>query len=567
PDQKDRDEDSVGDACDNCTDIPNAGQADSNDDGTGDACSEAKRPRGDRDDDGIPNYKDDCRSPSPSRSDQDRDHVADRCDNCPKTANAPQRDSDGDGRGDACTKDRYDVGRDHDADGEPTVDDNCPSEKNLSQSDADSDGRGDRCDNCANVPNYHQADADGDDIGDACEKRPSGPICRQKRGKLEPIKPNLLILLDKSGSMRGSHMRDAKQALDTLVTRLASKVRFGLMAFEDTCSPPILLKVDDHGPQKIRSAYRQIRGGGGTGTGGALRTILRKKAYVEKGNPLASARSKAVVLITDGRANGSCGVGVVTMARALHNKHGVDVYTVGFTRGASNPQLNQIASAGGTKKMRSASNARQLAQTFLKLANQIDVCRFKVTSKQSNRAIDKHKIWLTIDGSYIDPAHFTYESSSDVLELDSQACARLKKSSSTPEIHITAGCRTPCDSSSQERCDYRDNDCDRQIDETCKRCPPEVCKDGKDNDCDGETDEGCSRPEPSCKPNREECANGRDEDCDGEADEGCPDCQLLGETCPGDLNCCRGVCRSTDAGEVCKPPRSRPGSASDADAD
>ena len=117
PTQTDTDLDGAGDACDNCPGVANANQADSDGDGVGDVCD-----LDDIDFDGVVNALDNCKdvynsaqtpagggsdrgSACNANSDRDGDGIADRNDNCIRTANANQLDADNDGIGNACDGD------------------------------------------------------------------------------------------------------------------------------------------------------------------------------------------------------------------------------------------------------------------------------------------------------------------------------------------------------------------------------------------------------------------------------------------------------------------------------
>ena len=112
----DLDGDGVPDICDNCpehTTDPN--QADRDGDGLGDICDKCRNDlANDADRDGLCGDVDPC--PSHVGIDNDGDGVCD--DNCPDVANADQRDTDGNGIGDACqTGPTCDDGIDNDGDG------------------------------------------------------------------------------------------------------------------------------------------------------------------------------------------------------------------------------------------------------------------------------------------------------------------------------------------------------------------------------------------------------------------------------------------------------------------
>jgi uncharacterized protein (TIGR03382 family) len=77
--------------------------------------------------------------PKSAAADFDADGVPDATDNCDSVKNADQRDTNGDGVGDACSAD-------DDGDGVADEDDNCPLVKNADQADGDGDGLGDACD-------------------------------------------------------------------------------------------------------------------------------------------------------------------------------------------------------------------------------------------------------------------------------------------------------------------------------------------------------------------------------------------------------------------------------------
>ena len=185
----DTDGDGILDHLDNCPRTANANQKDGDGDGVGDAC-------------------DNCRNrPNPAQIDQDGDGVGDICDNCKGVKNGNQGDRDKDSVGNLC--------------------DNCPNTKNKNQKDADQDGVGNKCDNCPGTYNPGQEDANNNGIGDACE-----PLLRpaaERAASLEataPLKP------------------DAGQVLKLSPNPTAGEVQVDLQAFLGKAAAIVVYSVE-----------------------------------------------------------------------------------------------------------------------------------------------------------------------------------------------------------------------------------------------------------------------------------------------------------------------------------
>jgi Ca-activated chloride channel family protein len=124
----------------------------------------------------------------------------------------------------------------------------------------------------------------------------------------DPIEPpdgrpvqhaDLVVVLDRSGSMGGRKLQDARQAVVQLIDRLADRDRLAVVTYSSGVEivSPLVFMDGDH-RDRVRAAVQEISSGGGTNLGGGLQqgiaTLMRTPVR---------GRQRKVILISDGLAN------------------------------------------------------------------------------------------------------------------------------------------------------------------------------------------------------------------------------------------------------------------------
>jgi hypothetical protein len=215
---------------------------------------------------------------------------------------------------------------------------------------------------------------------------PGSDVCEVARVTADPQTPDMMIVLDRSGSMKDRNVNrwdPSVSALRKVTMQLQSKIHFGMAMFPDpmaqgggfldclldpaacdaaTCAPGrVVVDIAPDNAAAIDAALTNASPGGGTPTPGTLNALLDTYAAAPA-DPDALAPAKFILLVTDGQPtcpNG--GGGMVTQPdidasnaaiEALAQK-GVRTYVIGYdTTGAGNEDLKAVldgfAQRGGT---------------------------------------------------------------------------------------------------------------------------------------------------------------------------------------------------------------------------
>ena len=195
--------------------------------------------------------------------------------------------------------------------------------------------------------------------------------------KHAPPAADLVIVMDRSGSMEGQKLGDACQAVEGLIERLGPRDRLALVVYSDgvqTLSPLLPITADNR--HRLVSQVRTVVSGGGTNLGGGLQQGLD----LMLGTP-DDARQRKVILISDGLANqGVTDPATLGSMATLAVENGFSVSTVGVGLDFNETLMTRIADHGAGS-YHFLENPRSFARVFeseLMDSRQVAVSDFQI---------------------------------------------------------------------------------------------------------------------------------------------------------------------------------------------
>ncbi len=181
------------------------------------------------------------------------------------------------------------------------------------------------------------------------------------------------LVLDRSGSMGGGELGDAKDAAKTFVDQFMAGDQAAVISFSSSVTLDQSFTSD---AGALKSAIDNLSSGGGTAL---YDGIVRGVQEIE-----LESNSPAVLALTDGRENSSSNS--KQDAIDLANQVGVPVYTIGLGGNVNAGDLQEVANQTGGQFFR-APNSSDLEAIYEEISQQLS-SRYEVTYATSNVQLD-----------------------------------------------------------------------------------------------------------------------------------------------------------------------------------
>ncbi len=277
-----------------------------------------------------------------------------------------------------------------------------------------------------------------------------GSECGQEEFVLEGLPPNVLITLDRTGSMDGTvpnsggktRYEVATEAIATVLATHGAVIDFGLAVFSACtaggCAPGVVIEPIGADTNAINAAVANtslcFSGENETAIGPTLNGLIGEASLQDP------ATDNVILLITDG--NDNCGGGGdIAAASLLAQTVPVKTYVIGFSGGVDAGELQAIAMAGGTTDYNQADDQSQLDAALASIANAVRSCVYalnEVPPGEVNVFFDN----LTAGVPNNATDGWTYDPTTNTITFHGAACDAIKNGD-VDDIDVVFGCDAP----------------------------------------------------------------------------------------------------------------------------
>jgi Mg-chelatase subunit ChlD len=310
---------------------------------------------------------------------------------------------------------------------------------------------------------------------------------------------DVMLIIDRSGSMAGTKIAGAKTAAKTFTTFLVENDSAGLVSYSTTATLDQGLKLmDTSNKTSLNSSIDSLTAGGTTNIGDAIYTATGEFLSNGRTNPVIWAE----ILLTDGQANEPFNdaptynqdIEYAVNASINASEEGIIIYTIGLGSDADNATLKEIANKTGGQYF-FAPDTTGLEQIYKKIAETL----FNTTAGASVIIDDILPSYVNLVSGL--PPECTYYISNKTISCNVGTMKINDTYNVSFDVDITmlgSNLVNVYPDSGVHYIDYLGNDTFVEFPATYATVTgylgaTEICDDGYDNDCDELVD--CADPD------------------------------------------------------------------------
>lgn len=204
----------------------------------------------------------------------------------------------------------------------------------------------------------------------------SDVVCEELSLSAEPIPPDVMLVLDRSGSMQGNRWNDLLQATETLLNQYNAQVNFGARFLPSIdggsdCGYNQLVEV----PVAAQNAQAIIDEMNGTNPSGNTPYLPALQAAFVQLRSLGPDRgAPVVILVADGETNGCSDAAQIRTELADQFAADPSIPTYAISVGGQVNDLSGFAMSGGTGNYIATDNLAELTAAIDQILNEVISC-------------------------------------------------------------------------------------------------------------------------------------------------------------------------------------------------